>query len=132
MIGNPNVMVSDVAPVESAQPHHLSFITDEKYIPFLQTTKAGVVLVTKSLINEDKLSIINCQLSIILVDNARGAMGQLLQIVSKAMNPAKRGIEQPCFVSEGVEIPEDAYIGAFAYIGTNVSLGKGVQIYPNT
>ena len=135
LIGNPNVMVSDVAPVESAQPHHLSFITDKKYIPFLQTTKAGVVLVTKSLIDENQLTFhlspFTFHLSIILVDNARGAMGQLLQIVSKAMTPAKRGIEQPCFVSEGVEIPEDAYIGAFAYIGANVRLGKGVQIYPN-
>ena len=58
-------------------------------------------------------------------------MGQLLQLVSKAMNPAKKGIEQPSFVSEGVTVPEDAYIGAFAYIGKNVRLGKGVQIYPN-
>ena len=33
-------------------------------------------------------------------------------------------------MSEGVKVPEDAYIGAFAYIGKNVRLGKGVQIYP--
>jgi UDP-3-O-[3-hydroxymyristoyl] glucosamine N-acyltransferase len=59
-------------------------------------------------------------------------MGQLLALVAKAMNPAKQGIEQPSFISEGVEVPEDAYIGAFAYIGKNVKLGKGVQIYPHT
>ncbi len=46
------------------------------------------------------------------------------------MNPRKRGIEQPCYIAEGVEVPEDAYVGAFAYIGRNVRLGKGVQIYP--
>ncbi|MBO4249977.1 MAG: UDP-3-O-(3-hydroxymyristoyl)glucosamine N-acyltransferase [Paludibacteraceae bacterium] len=131
LIGDANVMVSDVAPVESAEPHHLSFITDEKYIPFLQTTHAGIVLVTKSLIQEEQLSTINGQLSIILVENARGAMGQLLQLVSKAMNPDKQRIEQPSFISEGVSIPEDAYIGAFAYIGKNVRIGKGVQIYPH-
>ena len=141
LIGDANVMVSDVAPIESAQPHQLAFITDEKYLPFLQTTHAGVVLVTSSLIEEKQLSIVkesclegakNCQFSIITVDNARGAMAQLLQIASKAMNPPKSGIEQPSFISEGVAVPEDAYIGAFAYIGKNVRLGKGVQIYPNT
>jgi UDP-3-O-[3-hydroxymyristoyl] glucosamine N-acyltransferase len=58
-------------------------------------------------------------------------MGQLLQLVSKAMNPKKQGVEQPSFVSEGVIVPKDAYIGAFAYIGKNVKLGAGVQIYPN-
>jgi UDP-3-O-[3-hydroxymyristoyl] glucosamine N-acyltransferase len=47
------------------------------------------------------------------------------------MNPPRQGIEQPSFISDGVTVPEDAYIGAFAYIGKNVHLGKGVQIYPH-
>ena len=58
-------------------------------------------------------------------------MGQLLQLVSKAMHPAKQGVEQPCSIAQGVEVPEDAYVGAFAYIGKNVRLGAGVQVYPN-
>ena len=70
--------------------------------------------------------------TIIRVENARAAMGQLLALVAKALNPAKQGIEQPSFIAEGVIVPEDAYVGAFAYIGKNVQLGKGVQIYPHT
>ena len=127
LIGNANAMVSDVAPIESAQPHQLAFITEEKYMPYLETTKAGVVLVTASLMANTQANA-----TLILVENARGAMGQLLKLVSKAMNPARQGIEQPCCIAEGVQVPEDAYIGAFAYIGKNVRLGKGVQIYPNT
>ena len=134
LYGNANAQVSDVAPIEQAQAQHLSFITDEKYLPFLQDTKAGVVLVTRSLV-EGKISFPEGEGkaggAVILVENARGAMGQLLQLVSKAMNPAKKGIEQPSFISEGVSVPEDAYVGAFAYIGRNVRLGAGVQIYPN-
>ena len=128
--GNAGAMVRDVAPIEQAQAHHLSFITDEKYMPLLATTKAGVVLVSKGLVGEC-VNVPDENRAVILVENARGAMGQLLGVVSKAMNPPKKGIEQPCFVSEGVAVPEDAYIGAFAYIGRNVRLGKGVQIYPN-
>ena len=130
LIGNAHAKVSDVAPIESAQAHHLSFITDTKYLPFLETSHAGVVLVTASLVNEPLASNLS-PLAIILVENARGAMGQLLQLVAKAMNPPKQGIEQPSFISEGVTVPNDAYIGAFAYIGKNVQLGEGVQIYPN-
>ena len=135
LYGNANAMVSDVAPIEQAQARHLSFIKDEKYIPCLQNTKAGVILITRSLV-EGKIAFPEGEGkaggTVILVENARGAMGQLLQLVSKAMNPAKRGIEQPCFINEGVSVPEDAYVGAFAYIGKNVRLGQGVQIYPNT
>lgn len=128
LIGNANAMVSDVAPIESAQSHHLSFVTDEKYLPLLETTHAGVVLVSKGL--EANGLELRGEQALILVENARGAMAQLLQIVAKAMNPAKKGIEQPCFISEGVQVPEDAYIGAFAYVGKNVRLGKNVQLYP--
>lgn len=134
LYGNANAKVSDVAPIEQAQAQHLAFITEEKYLPFLETTKAGVILITRSVV-EGKIAFPEGEgkagPAVILVDNARGAMGQLLAIVSKAMTPAKKGIEQPCFVSEGVAVPDDAYVGAFAYISKNVQLGKGVQIYPN-
>ncbi len=134
LYGNANAMVSDVAPIESADAKHLTFITDEKYLPYLQNTKAGVVLITRSLV-EGKIAFPEGEGkaggAVILVENARGAMGQLLSMVSKAMFPAKKGIEQPSFISEGVSVPEDAYVGAFAYIGKNVRLGAGVQIYPN-
>lgn len=134
LYGNSNAMVSDVAPIEHAQSHQLSFVTEEKYLPLLASTKAGVVLITRSVV-EGKMSFPEGEGkaggAFIIVDNARGAMGQLLGIVSKAMNPPKQGIEQPCFIAEGVSVPEDAYVGALAYVGKNVQLGKGVQIYPN-
>ena len=133
LYGNSNAKVSDVAPIEQAQECHLTFITDEKYLPFLEKTKAGVILITRSVV-EGKITFPDGEGrsggAVILVDNARGAMGQLLKMVSAAMFPAKKGIEQPCFIAEGVQVPEEAYIGAFAYIGKNVHLGAGVQIYP--
>jgi len=135
LIGKAQAMVSDVSPIESALSHHLSFITDAKYLPYLETTRAGAVLVSASLVEERMTGLMErfeeSEQAVILVENARGAMAQLLQMVSKAMNPARHGIEQPSFISEGVTVPEDAYVGAFAYIGANVRLGKGVQIYPN-
>jgi len=135
LYGNANAKVSDVAPIEQAQSRHLSFVTEEKYLPYLGNTRAGVVLITRSLV-EGKIAFPDGEGkaggAFILVDNARGAMGELLKIVSKAMNPPKKGIEQPSFIAEGVTIPDDAYIGAFAYIGKNVQIGKGVQIYPHT
>ena len=130
LIGNANAMVSDVAPIEKAEARHLSFITDEKYLPYLDTTRAGVILISHS-ITPSLVSKEDSSQAVIVVENARGAMGMLLKMVAKALRPAKQGIEQPCVIAEGVEIPEDAYVGAFAYVGKGVRLGKGVQIYPN-
>ena len=125
--GDANRKVSDVGPIESAREGQLSFLCDAKYLPHLPQTNASVVLMTDSIEFTGETNA-----TLIRVENARAAMGQLLSLVAKAMNPTKQGIEHPCFISEGVTIPEDAYIGAFAYIGKNAQLGKGVQIYPHT
>ncbi len=129
LYGNAEAKVCDVAPIESAQAHQLTYVTEEKYLPYIETSHAGVILVTASLVKPSVIS--NQHSAIILVENARGAMGQLLKMVEEVMFPKKQGIEQPSFISEGVAVPADAYVGAFAYIGKDVRLGKGVQIYPN-
>lgn len=127
IIGDGNRKVSDVGSIESAKEGQLTFLCDAKYLPYLSSTGASVVLMTDSIAFEGETNA-----TLIRVENARAAMGQLLALVAKAMNPAKQGVEQPSYVSEGVAVPEDAYIGAFAYVGKNVQLGKGVQIYPHT
>lgn len=125
--GDVNRKVWDVGSIESAHEGQLSFLCDAKYLPHLSQTAASVVLMTDSIPFDGTTNA-----TIIRVENARAAMGQLLALVAKALNPAKQGIEQPSFIAEGVIVPEDAYVGAFAYIGKNVQLGKGVQIYPHT
>lgn len=64
------------------------------------------------------------------MEDPYATLAQLLNMAEQMLNPRKSGIEQPSFVSEGVELPDDIYLGAFAYIGKDVKLGKGVQIYP--
>ena len=125
--GDANRQVWDVGSIETAQEGQLTFLCDAKYLSHLPNTNASVVLMTESIAFDGET-----RATLILVENARAAMGQLLALVAKAMNPAKQGIEQPSYISEGVTVPEDAYVGAFAYIGNNVQLGKGVQIYPHT
>jgi UDP-3-O-[3-hydroxymyristoyl] glucosamine N-acyltransferase len=50
--------------------------------------------------------------------------------IYQEMQPKKRGIEKPSFISKSVIIGDFAYIGAFSYIGENVKIGHNVQIYP--
>ena len=126
--GDETCTVHDVASVETAVKGQLSFVCEAKYLPTLQQTQASVVLISSALMHNQDTANTNCTL--IEVENARGAMAQLLQSVYEVIHPRMKGVEQPVFIADGVDIPEDAYIGAMAYIGRNVRLGKGVQIYP--
>lgn len=128
IIGSPEVQIHDVSPIEQGIAGTLSYVTDQRFLPALASTKASVVLLTRNLYDPS----LTTAATLILVPNARQAMGQLLQGVAEFLRPRRQGIEQPSFVAEGVAIPEDAYVGAFAYIGKGAKIGKGVQIYPQT
>lgn len=128
IIGSPDVQIHDVSPIEQGIAGTLSYVTDQRFLPALASTEASVVLLTRGLYDPS----LTTAATLILVPNARQAMGQLLQGVAEFLRPRRQGIEQPSFVAEGVAIPEDAYVGAFAYIGKGVKIGKGVQIYPQT
>ncbi len=123
--GNPEVSVCDFAKIEEARPGSLTFLANPKYTHYIYTTDASIVLV-----NRDFQPTEPVKATLIRVDDAYAVLSQLLELASQAMNPLPTGIEQPSYVSEGVDVPDDAYIGAFAYIAPGVKLGKGVKIYP--
>ena len=125
VIGDPNAKVSDLAKIEEGHEGALSFLANPKYTEFLYTTQSSIVLIDKSIEVEGEV-----KATMVKVADARAAMGMLLNMVQAALNPKKSGIEQPSFVAEGVDIPQDAYVGAFAYIGKGSVVGEGSQIYP--
>lgn len=123
--GNPMAAVSTVAKIEEGHEGAISFLANPKYTHFIYTTQSSIVLVKRDFVAEHPV-----QATLIRVDDPYATVAQLLEMVSKMMEPKHEGIEQPSFISEGVEVTEDSYVGAFAYIGKNVKLGKGVKIFP--
>lgn len=123
--GDKTTKVHDMSKIEEGKAGTLCFLGEQKYIHYLADTQASIVLMSQTLEFNGTTSA-----TLILVENARAAISQLLAMVAEVMFPRKKGIEQPSFIAEGVQLPDDIYIGAFAYIGKNVHIGKNVQIYP--
>lgn len=124
--GDCDVKVSTFARIEEGTPGALSFLANPKYTHYIYSTDSSIVLVKNDF--EAELPI---KATLIRVEDPYATMAHLLEMVTKMSDSEKVGVESPSYVSEGVEIPADAYIGAFAYIGKNVKLGKGVKIYPH-
>lgn len=122
--GDENIEITGFAKIEEAQPGHVSFIANPKYVHFLSSTKASVVLVDRTLERP-----VGCKATFVRVDDPYVAVANLLAAFESA-RPKPTGVEQPSFVSEGVDLPEGVYVGAFSYIGKGVRLGKNVKIYP--
>lgn len=124
--GDANVRLTGFAKIEEATPGTVTFIANPKYAHFIYETKASAVIVSDDFKTDEEISPV-----LIRVKDPYVALADILNEIERS-KPRKRGIEQPCYIAEGVDIPDDAYIGAFAYIGSNVKLRKGVQIFPQT
>lgn len=124
--GDGDRIITGFAKIEEAGPADVSFIANPKYSHFIHTTKAGAVLVGKDFNPEGAF-----EATLIKVDDPYATLAGLLRYV-ESMKPVPQGVEQPCFIGEGVELPEHVYVGAFAYIGRGVTLGRNVRIYPQT
>lgn len=125
--GNGDVTIGTFAKIEEGHPGALSFLANPKYTHFIYTTESSVVLVKKDFEPEQPV-----KTTLIRVDDPYATIAKLLEMVTEMTKVKKVGVEQPCFIAEGVEIPEDAYVGAFAYIGTGTSIAKGAKIYPQS
>ncbi len=122
--GNNDVPIKGFAPIERAGEGELTFLANTKYSRYLYTTKASAVL-----INEDFILDRPVETTLIRVKDAYSTLAELMTYADR-LKPLPSGIEQPAYISEGVSLPEDVYVGAFAYIGKNVKLANGVKIYP--
>ncbi len=123
--GDEAIVINNYSKIEEGQKGCITFLANPKYTHYIYTTEASAVLVSKDFQPEHPV-----KATLIRVENPYETIAELLNIAN-SMRPQKMGIEQPCYIAEGVEIPKGAYVGAFAYIGKNVKLGKNVKIYPN-
>lgn len=125
VIGNPDVAVNTFAKIEEGHAGAISFLANPKYTHYIYTTGSSIVLVRRDFVAERPVSA-----TLIAVDDPYATVAHLLQMVASMMTPQRTGIEQPSFIAAGVDIPADAYVGAFAYIGPGAVIEPGVKIYP--
>lgn len=126
VIGDSNAEVTKIAKIEEGDKGSLTFLSNQKYEPFIYNTKASVVIVNKTFVPEKEITA-----TIIKVADAYSSFSKLLTFYNQAKNN-KIGREQPCFISDTATIGKEEYIGAFSYIGENVTIGTNVKIYPNS
>ena len=125
--GNPEVTVNQLAKIEDAEEGSLSFLANSKYEQYVYRSGASIVIVNNEFIPSQPI-----QATLIRVKNAYSAFSILLEKYDEIIKSNKSGIEEPSFIHPGAQIGKDVYIGAFAYIGSNVKIGDGSKIYPNT
>ncbi|RTE51936.1 UDP-3-O-(3-hydroxymyristoyl)glucosamine N-acyltransferase [Arenibacter aquaticus] len=123
--GNPEIAVHKLAKIEEGEKGALTFLANPKYTSFIYTTKASVTIVNRDFVPDREL-----ETTLIKVDDAYKSFSKLLEYYNQVKNN-KVGIEEPVYKSDSATYGNDFYLGAFSYLGNNVSIGDNVKIYPN-
>ncbi len=123
--GNSEIAVHKLAKIEEGEKGSLTFLANPKYTPHIYTTKASVTIVNKDFTPEKQIAT-----TLIKVDDAYESFSKLLEYYDQVRS-AKVGMESPIFIADSSTYGEGFYLGAFAYVGKNVTMGNNVKIYPN-
>jgi len=122
--GNENKEVKTFSKIEEATEHSLCFFANEKYAPYLENTKAGVILVS----NEFNHAVPNST-TLIKCANPYEATAQLLKYYQIQMS--QTGIETNVYLHDTARIGTQVYIASFAYISEQSEIGDGSKIFPH-
>lgn len=125
--GNPDASVGNFGKIEEAKEGQLSFLANPKYEEYLYETKASIVIVNEAL--ELKKPVHG---TLIRVKDAYSAFAGLLGKYQELVQQQLNGVQEPCYISKTAKYGENVFIGAFVYLGENVTVGNNTKIYPGS
>jgi len=123
--GDPNASVNSFGKIEEAKQGELAFLANPKYEDHLYVTQASIIIINEAQQLKQPLNA-----TLIRVPDAYTAFATLLSAYQQMMTQQLTGIQQPSYISKTAKTGENIFIGAFAYLGENVSIGNGSKIFP--
>lgn len=143
--GESDKLITGVASIEKATDKDITFIGNDKYVPYLADTKAAAVLIPKDL----EVPAVNEGVSLLVVEKPSVAFSKVIETLFPTNARYKKGISEKASIGEdasigadvtiganaviedGVKIGDRSIIGAGCYIGRDTEIGKDCEIFPN-
>jgi len=119
--GDPNKMITGVAPFEQAGENHITVAGSAKYIKQLGACLAAAVIVPQNTASDDHI--------LVQVENPMVAFAKIMQYFHPAASPGA-GIHPSAIVGEQFGHGRSLTIGPTAVVGRNVTVGDRVWLHP--
>jgi UDP-3-O-[3-hydroxymyristoyl] glucosamine N-acyltransferase len=116
--------LTGVAPLQTAEPQHVSFLDNRRYADALAATRAGAVIVHPDLADR-----VPDGTAAILTTEPYPAWARVAALFHPAP-PTKPGVHRTAAVEDGAAVDPTAEIGAHALIGEGASIGPRTRIGP--
>jgi UDP-3-O-[3-hydroxymyristoyl] glucosamine N-acyltransferase len=124
LVGGPDVLIQRLAPLESAGPAELSFLSHVKYRSKLDQSSAACVVV-----GPQAEQAATARGACIVVDDPYLYFARITQLWKKHHQPElASGVHASAFVDPLARLADDVFVGAFACIGPHAVLEAGVRV----
>jgi UDP-3-O-[3-hydroxymyristoyl] glucosamine N-acyltransferase len=117
LLGDPDVVITQVATLETAGPGQISFFSNSRYRKQLEHTRAGAVILTQEVADATERSRIVCK-------DPYAYFARL----SALLNPppvVKPGVHLSAAIDASARVSPKACVGAFVSIGAHCEVGEG-------
>jgi len=122
LIGHPSIEIQGLAPLESAQIEHISFLSNPRYQAQLRSTRAACVIVSAAMQDAAPQGV-----ALIVADNPYLYFARLTQLWRRHSGNAHAAVVHPSSV-----VDPTAVVDATASIGPLCVVERGARIGPGT
>lgn len=127
IIGEPQLEITAVLPLEHADNCSISFINDKKYLPLVASSDVAVIIV-----NDDFYETLKgLNKTFLIVSEPYVAYAKVAQLFDSTPKP-EPGIVESASVAKSALIGENVFIGSNVVIHENCKIGKNSIIHANT
>jgi UDP-3-O-[3-hydroxymyristoyl] glucosamine N-acyltransferase len=124
LVGDSERKIHGLAPLESAQAHHISFLSNPRYQAQLRVTQAGCVIVAPAL-----QAIAPKGVALIVADNPYLYFARLTQLWRKQQHSARLpGIHPSAVVDPSAQVDATAFVGPLCVVERGARIGPGTVL----
>ena len=120
VVGDPEIVIERVAPIQKAQPGDIAFVSNQKYIPFARTTRASAIIVSPQLKDAGP--------NLIVARNPYLAFAKAVGALMEKKPAHAPGIHPTAVIADSAQIGSDVAIGPHVVIEDDVEVGEGVTL----
>lgn len=122
VIGDATTRIAGVNGIKQAKPGDLTFVSNLRYLPFLETTHASAAIVGKA--------VMSAPIPIIQVAKPDVAFWTVLKDVADSeVSHPHAGIHPTAVIGENVRLGKDVAIDAHVRVADNCRIGDGAVLY---
>jgi UDP-3-O-[3-hydroxymyristoyl] glucosamine N-acyltransferase len=126
VIGNGQILIRGIAPIEDAGSGDITFIAHPRYLPFVRNCKASALIIGDDLVGHLPAG---SRMSLLRTPEPSMAFAKILPLFanSPSFDP---GVSSEARVDPSAVIAEDATVFPFVYVGRKARVGRGTVLYP--